>query len=148
MKNKNKSIFGRFIDYLNNHESYVKWIGILACILLIIAFYFISLKRQRISELSRIPFKNTQIETVADGTYEGKCSTSFMHVVVQVTVANGKLEKIDLIESKGFKGKDAEQILSDMVKENKILVSPIKNEELYCIVFYAAVDNALQQQNS
>lgn len=144
MKNNKKTpVFEKFFNYLNDHESYIKWIGILVCILLIIAFYFISLKRQRITELSKLSFKNTQIETVADGTYEGKCSTSFMHVVVEVTVENGKLTKIDLIESKGFKGKNAQAILDQMIKENKILVEPIKHEELYCIVFYVAVDDAL-----
>ena len=133
-----------FFDFLNNHESYVKWIGIFCCILLMIAFYFISLKRQRINELSELSFKNTQIESVADGSYIGKCSTSFMHVEVEVFVKGGKLQKIDLLNSKGFKGKDAEKILNRMVEENKILVEPIKHEELYCIVFYVAVDNAVR----
>ena len=108
-----------------------------------IAFYFISLKRQRINELSKLTFKNTQIESVADGSYIGKCTTSFMQVEVEVFVKDGKLQKIVLLNSKGFKGKDAESILDRMVAENKILVEPIKHEELYCIVFYVAVDDAL-----
>lgn len=132
-----------FFDFLNNHESYIKWIGIFVCILLMIAFYFISLKRQRINELSKLTFKNTQIESVADGSYIGKCTTSFMQVEVEVFVKDGKLQKIVLLNSKGFKGKDAESILDRMVAENKILVEPIKHEELYCIVFYVAVDDAL-----
>ena len=130
--------------FLNNHESYIKWIGIFCCILLMIAFYFISLKRQRINELSKLSFKNTQIESVADGSYIGKCTTSFMQVEVEVFVKDGKFQKIVLLNSKGFKGKDAELILDRMVAENKILVEPIKHEELYCIVFYAAVDDALR----
>ncbi|MBR2105937.1 MAG: hypothetical protein IJ937_01580, partial [Treponema sp.] len=68
--------------------------------------------------------------------------------VVPVTSGTATLKdagsvEIDLIESKGFKGKNAQAILDQMIKENKILVEPIKHEELYCIVFYVAVDDAL-----
>jgi uncharacterized protein with FMN-binding domain len=143
--NKKTNIFSNFISYLNDHESYVKWLGILVCVLLMIAFYFINLKRQRITELSKLEFKNTQIETVADGTYFGKCKTSFMYVEVEVCVKDGRFEKISIVDSKGFKGKNAELILDNMVKENKILVSPIEHEELYSIVFYVAVDDAVRK---
>ena len=92
---------------------------IIICIFMMIFAYFNSRNKKQINEAKRLPFTNTSLENVSDGIYEGKTFTSFMHLVLNVTVKDHKLTKIDIIENKGSKGQKANKIIEKMIEENK-----------------------------
>lgn len=128
-------------------DSY-KWLLILFCLVLMIFTFFIQQKRARIKEVSKIPFYNTQLSDVPDGTYYGKCYSSFMNVVVQVTVQNETLKNIVIMESKGIFPQEGDMIINKMISNNKIIITPDKGLELKSIVLFSAVDNALHFQKT
>jgi uncharacterized protein with FMN-binding domain len=68
-----------------------------------------------------------------------------MHVQLDVSVADGKLTKIDIIENEGAYGKKVAPILDTMIAQNTSVVTAVKGEELASIVFVACVDDALYQ---
>ena len=49
--------------------------------------------------------------------------------------------------NEGSVGQNVASITETMVKENKIIVSPIPDEEIASVVFMAAASNALSSQN-
>lgn len=101
--------------------------------------------RNYYKQAAKLPFYNIQVEDVQDGTYRGKVYTQFIHVQLDVTVENGKLTKIDIIENEGLQGKKVSPILDDMILNNTSVVPAIKGEELASIAFIACVDDALQK---
>lgn len=126
-------------------EDSAKWIFIPICIFLVIWIFFIRMKRNQIQEVKNLPFSNVSIESVEDGTYTGKCTTSFMKVVVEVSVKEHKLQRIDFIENENEVAKKAAVIADSMIEKNKVIVTPLKKMELQCVVIFAAVDDALKK---
>ena len=101
--------------------------------------------RNYYKQAAKLPFYNVQVQSVPDGTYRGKVYTNFMHVQLDVSVADGKLTKIDIIENEGAYGKKVAPILDTMIAQNTSVVTAVKGEELASIVFVACVDDALYQ---
>lgn len=128
-------------------DSY-KWVLILFCAILMIFSFFIQRKRARIKEVSKLPFYNTQISQTENGTYYGSCYTSFMNAVVEVTVQDGNLKNISIVESKGSIPQETDPIINKMISNNKIIVTPDKGFELKSMVLFSAVDNALHFQKT
>ena len=105
--------------------------------------YLIIRHKNQVLEAKNLPFYNTPIEAVADGTYSAKTYTKFLHLQLEVTVQNHQLYDIKVIENKGSQGQKAEPILQEMIKQNKVVVPAIKGEELASMVFISCVDSAL-----
>ena len=116
---------------------------IVVCILLTFAMYMQKRTRNYYKQAAKLPFYNVQPDQVADGTYRGKIYTQFMHVQLDVSVANGQLTKIEIIENEGAYGKKVAPILDEMIAQNTSVVTAVKGDELASIVFIACVDDAL-----
>lgn len=121
----------------------VRIILIIICIILTLVMYMQRRTRSYYKQAAKLPFYNVQVKDVADGTYRGKVYTSFLHVQLDVTVKDGKLAKIDIIENEGAYGKKVAPIIDQMIEQNDSVVQAVKGEELASIVFVACVDNAL-----
>ena len=118
---------------------------IVICVILTFVMYMQRRTRNYYKLAAQLPFYNIQVKDVQDGTYRGKVYTKFMHVQLDVSVADGKLTKIDIIENEGAYGKKVAPILDEMIAQNSSVVSAIKGEELASIVFVACVDDALRK---
>ena len=118
---------------------------IVICVILTFVMYMQRRTRNYYKQAAQLPFYNIQVKDVQNGTYRGKVYTKFMHVQLDVSVADGKLTKIDIIENEGAYGKKVAPILDEMIAQNSSVVSAIKGEELASIVFVACVDDALRK---
>ena len=96
-------------------------------------------------ETKKLPFLNTPLEKVADGTYEGKTYTSFLHLQVEVTVKNHTLTDIQLIENKGSKGHLLDKMVQKMLEQNKVVVQPESKDKLASLVLISCVDSAINK---
>ena len=114
-----------------------------AVVFVMFCSYLIVRHKNQVLEAKYLPFYNTSLEAVDDGTYYGKTYTKFLHVQLEVTVQNHQLQNIKVLENKGSQGQNAEPILQEMIKQNKIVVPAIKGEELASLVFISCVDTAL-----
>jgi uncharacterized protein with FMN-binding domain len=88
-------------------------------------------------------FNDVDFSLIPDGTYEGECNVNYIFVKVQVSVQGGELEKITLLEHKNERGSSAEQIIYDMVNEQKVNVDTISGATNSSKVIMKAVENAL-----
>ena len=81
----------------HNTAELIKIFLICLCVVLFIASFFIQQKKRHINEAKKLPFTNTNLELVEDGTYENSTFTSFMHLSLEVTVKNHQLFQIQIL---------------------------------------------------
>ena len=132
---------------MKTNSSAFKYICIFLCLILVFVSYSINRKRNQIKELKNLSLQNIEISNIADGTYIGYANTSFLKVKLELIVQNGTLQDVKILMNEGSVGQNVASITETMVKENKIIVSPIPDEEIASVVFMAAASNALSSQN-
>jgi uncharacterized protein with FMN-binding domain len=132
---------------MKTNSSAFKYICIFLCLILVFVSYSINRKRNQIKELKNLSLQNIEISNIADGTYIGYANTSFLKVKLELIVQNGTLQEVKILMNEGSVGQNVAPITQAMVKENKIIVSPIPDEEIASVVFMAAASNALSSQN-
>lgn len=132
---------------MKTNSSAFKYICIFLCLILVFVSYSINRKRNQIKELKNLSLQNIEISNIADGTYTGYANTSFLKVKLELIVQNGTLQEVKILMNEGSVGQNVASITETMVKENKIIVSPIPDEEIASVVFMAAATNALSSQN-
>lgn len=85
------------------------------------------------------------LSRVSDGTYEGGCDVGFISARVEVTVQDGKMTDIALLEHKNERGAPAETIIGDMVAAQRIDVDAVTGATNSSTVLKKAVEDALQK---
>lgn len=83
------------------------------------------------------------LERVPDGTYTGECDADFIYARVAVTVKQGAMTKIELLEHRNERGAPAERILQDMVEQQSLETDTVTGATNSCRVIKQAVENAL-----
>lgn len=132
---------------MKTNSSAFKYICIFLCLILVFVSYSVNRKRNQIKELKNLSLQNIEISNIADGTYTGFANTTFLKVKLELIVQNGTLQDVKILMNEGSVGKNVAPITQAMIKENKIIVSPIPDEEIASVVFMAAASNALSSQN-
>ena len=116
---------------------------IVICVILSFIMYMQRRTRNNLKQAAKLPFYNVQPAQVPDGTFHGKVYTKFMHVQLDVSVQDGRLTKIEILENQGAYGKKVQPLLDEMIAQNNTVVPAIKGDEIGSIVFIACVDDAL-----
>lgn len=91
-------------------------------------------------------FDEINISDISDGIYIGAYDVNFIYAKVKVSVKNGKIADIDILEHKNGCGKSAEAIINKIVDEQKINVDAISSATNSSIVIKKAVENALMAE--
>lgn len=115
-----------------------------ALIVLMAGGYMISRKKARMREAAALPFYKIELSKIADGEYEGKTYTSFLHLQLKVTVENHKIKKIDILENEGLDAETARPIIDKMIEQNSVVVPAVKGAELGSLVYISCVSMALK----
>ena len=84
------------------------------------------------------------ISDISDGVYTGECNVNFIYAKVEVTIQNGEIANINILEHKNERGKGAVSITDKIIKEQKIDVDAISGATNSSIVIKKAVENALK----
>ena len=97
--------------------------------------------------------KNTDIaevdlQQVPDGTYIGEYNVDFIYAEVEVTVKNGIMEQILILEHKNGRGAAAEKIIDSIEEEQRIDVDAVSSATNSSTVIKKAVENALKQDEN
>ncbi len=90
-------------------------------------------------------YSDLVIADVKDGTYIGECDVDFIYAKVAVTVENGTITEIDLLEHKNERGASAEKIIDDMLQRQSIDVDAVSGATNSSKVIKKAVENALMK---
>ncbi len=89
-------------------------------------------------------FEEINISDISDGIYIGEYDVNFIYAKVEVTVQNGEITNISILEHRNERGKAAEAITNKIVDEQKIDVDAISGATNSSTVIKKAVENALK----
>ena len=89
-------------------------------------------------------FEEINISDISDGVYIGEYDVNFIYAKVEVTVQNGEITNINILEHRHERGKTAEVITDCIVDEQKIDVDAISGATNSSTVIKKAVENALK----
>ena len=93
-------------------------------------------------------FSDINISNVPDGVYFGEYDVDFVYAKVEVTVQNGVITNIDILEHKNGRGKPAEVVVDRIMEEQKIDVDAVSGATNSSVVIKKAVENALTGEDS
>ena len=91
-------------------------------------------------------FEEINISDISDGVYIGEYDVNFIYAKVEVTVQNGEITNINILEHRHERGKAAEAITNKIVDEQKIDVDAISGATNSSTVIKKAVENALKSR--
>lgn len=86
---------------------------------------------------------DVDLGTVPDGTYEGTCDAVAVKVVVHVTVEDGRIEDIVLVEHRNGQGASGEQILETILKEQTMELDTVAGATYSSKAILLAVADAI-----
>ena len=89
-------------------------------------------------------FEEINISDISDGIYVGEYDVNFIYAKVEVTVQNGEITNINILEHKNERGEAAEAITNKIVNEQRIDVDAISGATNSSTVIKKAVENALK----
>ena len=93
--------------------------------------------------VSNMTFTNINISKIPNGTYVGDCDVNFIYAKVSVTVTDGVIVNIELLEHKNGKGAPAEKITDEIIQKQRLDVDAISGATNSSKVIIKAVENAL-----
>ena len=94
--------------------------------------------------VEEITFEEINISDVSDGVYIGEYDVNFIYAKVEVTVENGEIKSVHILEHRQERGKAAESVTDKIVDEQKIDVDAIAGATNSSTVIKKAVENALK----
>jgi len=97
--------------------------------------------------VAAITYSGVVVSAVPDGTYTGECDVGLIYAKVEVTVKDGVITRIDLLEHRNGRGKPAEGIEQRIIEQQRIDVDAVSGATNSSIVIKKAVDNALSMAN-
>ncbi len=101
---------------------------------------------QNMREIRALPINDYNLSTYEDGDYIGSYyyKEDQLGAKVIVTINDGNITNIDIIEHITTRGQDAEFIIDDMIHQKKIDVDAISGATTSSHVIKLAVSNALE----
>lgn len=124
-----------------------KIISCIVVIFLLVGLLCLALYLKSVSDykqaVNNIVFEKIDITKIPDGTYVGECNVNFIYAKVEVTVQNGEIKNIDILEHKNKRGEAAETIIDKIADEQKIDVDTVSGATNSSTVLKKAVENAL-----
>ncbi|MDE6903643.1 MAG: FMN-binding protein [Lachnospiraceae bacterium] len=118
-----------------------------AILLFLIVLVFTAVYLESVADYKRTvketTFGNLDISNVPDGVYVGEYDVDFVYAKVEVTVQNGLITNIDILEHKNGRGSPAEVVVDRIIEQQKIDVDAVSGATNSSTVIKKAVENAL-----
>jgi len=89
-------------------------------------------------------FGEIDIADVSNGIYIGEYDVNFIYAKVEVTVEDGEIVSINILEHRHERGKAAETVIEKIIEEQKIDVDAVSGATNSSNVIKKAVENALK----
>lgn len=114
----------------------------LLLVIIHILFYYIDFAQysQKIASIQLHGIENLCLE---DGTYTGAYDAGYIYAQVSVTVTNGSVSDIQILEHRHQRGLAAEQIVNDIIASQQTGIDAVSGATNSSLVIQKAVENAL-----
>ncbi len=89
-------------------------------------------------------FDEIDIADVPGGIYIGEYDVNFIYAKVEVTVEDGEIVSINILEHRHERGKAAEKVIEKIIEEQKTDVDAVSGATNSSTVIKKAVENALK----
>ncbi|MDE7184596.1 MAG: FMN-binding protein [Lachnospiraceae bacterium] len=125
-----------------------KMVSSVILLLLLVGFVWGTIYLKRVADykqaVKETTFEEVNISDIFDGVYIGEYDVNFIYAKVEVTVQNGEITNIDILEHRHERGKTAEVITNRIDDEQKTDVDAISGATNSSTVIKKAVENALK----
>ena len=125
-----------------------KIISVIILLLLLIGLICGAVYLKKVADYKRAVGETTigeiDIADVSDGIYIGEYDVNFIYAKVEVTVEDGEIVSINILEHRHERGKAAEKIIENIIEEQKIDVDAVSGATNSSTVIKKAVENALK----
>ena len=125
-----------------------KIISIIILFLLLIGLIWGTVYLKKVADYKRAvgetTFGEIDITDVSDGIYIGEYDVNFIYAKVEVTVEDGEIVSINILEHRHERGKAAETVIEKIIEEQKIDVDAVSGATNSSTVIKKAVENALK----
>jgi len=122
---------------------------LLSVILILVTIFVVTLlvKFNEINkEVSNIEIRPIDFANIKDGIYEGEYYIQdFIGAKVKVTIENGKIKNITLLDHKYGLGKKAEEIVNVIREKQTLEVDTISGATCSSTIIIKAIENALRE---
>ncbi len=95
-------------------------------------------------QVKQIDIENINISTIPNGIYEGECNVGYIYAHVSVTVLDGEITDIEILEHRNERGVAAENIVSSIISQQKIDVDAVTSATNSSKVIQKAIETALK----
>ncbi|MBD5492313.1 MAG: FMN-binding protein [Lachnospiraceae bacterium] len=122
----------------------ISTVAVLLCLigLIYMAVYLNSIADYK-KAVKETTFTNIDISDIPDGVYIGEYDVNVIYAKVEVTVENGEITNIIILEHRNERGKPAEAVINKIVEDQKIDVDAVSGATNSSTVIKKAVENAL-----
>jgi uncharacterized protein with FMN-binding domain len=128
-----------------NHKKIIA--GAVAAVLLIGLFiggkYALDLMYYK-ETMANVEISDVDLSNVKDGTYVGSYDARIISATVSVTVKDGRMTEIKLLDHKYDRGGSAEAVVDDILKEQSLDVDVVSGATNSSKKIMKAVENALE----
>ena len=125
-----------------------KIISVIILLLLLIGLICGAVYLKKVADYKRAvgetTFGEIDIADVSDGIYIGEYDVNFIYAKVEVTVEDGEIVSINILEHRHERGKAAEKVIEKIIEEQKIDVDAVSGATNSSTVIKKAVENALK----
>ena len=125
-----------------------KIISVIILLLLLIGLICGAVYLKKVADYRRAvgetTFGEIDIADVSDGIYIGEYDVNFIYAKVEVTVEDGEIVSINILEHRHERGKAAEKVIEKIIEEQKIDVDAVSGATNSSTVIKKAVENALK----
>jgi len=120
---------------------YVIVLAVVACLAIGISAVMV-ISQKKLNQLAAAPIWDLDLTKKSDGVYEGEYSAFPIRVKVEVTVAQHKITKIDIIKHDNGKGAPAEAITDQVIQAQTLNVDTISGATYSSKAILKAIENA------
>ena len=122
----------------------ISTVAVLLCLigLIYMAVYLNSIADYK-KAVKETTFTNIDISDIPDGVYIGEYDVNVIYAKVEVTVENGEITNIIILEHRNERGNPAEAVINKIVEDQKIDVDAVSGATNSSAVIKKAVENAL-----
>lgn len=121
-------------------------IGLILIIGIISLLVYLAFLSNYQNKVAAIEIQDIDFSDIPDGTYYGEFDVNFIRAKVSVTLENGIITDITLLEHKNGEGKPAERIIDDIIKAQSLEVDAVSGATNSCKVITQAIMNALENK--
>lgn len=122
----------------------ISTVAVLLCLigLIYMAVYLNSIADYK-KAVKETTFTNIDISDIPDGVYIGEYDVNVIYAKVEVTVENGEITNIIILEHRNERGKPAEAVINKIIEDQKTDVDAVSGATNSSTVIKKAVENAL-----